>query len=170
MEAMTRLLCRSPLFQKSRRIALYLPADGEMDTRLIMTAARARNKRCYLPVLRPGTCRCLWFSEYRTDDRLYGNRFGIPEPEIRLRPPTPPWGLDLILMPLVAFDPNGQRLGMGGGFYDRTLSYLQRRSHWHTPKLIGIAHELQKTCGISGMPWDIPLDGIVTEQKFYFRR
>jgi 5-formyltetrahydrofolate cyclo-ligase len=167
MEAMTRQLCRSPLFQRSRRIALYLPADGEMDTGLILATTRARNKRCFLPVLRPGNCRRLWFAQYQAGDRLYSNRFGILEPNIHAQPPVTPWSLDLILMPLVAFDPKGNRLGMGGGFYDRTLSYLRTRRHWRSPKLIGIAHELQRTTAVNSMQWDIPLDGVVTEQNFY---
>ncbi len=167
MEAMTRRLCRSHLFQKSRRIALYLPADGEMDTRLILQAVMAQKKRCYLPVLRPGNCRRLWFAPYRPGERLYSNRFGIPEPDIHYHQLISPWGLDLMLLPLVAFDPEGSRLGMGGGFYDRTLSYLRLRKHWRTPKLIGIAHELQKMEFLSRQEWDIPLDGVITEHTFY---
>lgn len=78
-----------------------------------------------------------------------------------------PWGLDLIILPLVAFDLSGNRLGMGGGFYDRTLSFKHQRCHWKGPKLIGIAHELQRVDLLPVNDWDIPLDAVITEQKLY---
>jgi 5-formyltetrahydrofolate cyclo-ligase len=168
--AMTRLLCRSSLFLNSVRIALYLPTDGELATDLILKRALRHHKRCYLPVLRPNPQRSLWFAEYRTGDPLKPNRYGIAEPCIRHRPPVSLWGLDLILLPLVAFDPHGNRLGMGGGYYDRTLACLKPRRYWSGPKLIGVAHELQRVNGLSPQPWDIPLDGVVTEQAFHLWR
>ncbi len=165
--ALTKQLCRSGFFRNSTRIALYLPADGEIDTALVLTQIRRRHKLCYLPVLRPRPQRALWFAEYRRDDRLDTNRYNIPEPRIRQRPPVPPWGLDLILLPLVAFDRHGNRLGMGGGYYDRTLAYLKIRRNWRRPKLIGLAHELQRVERLIPEPWDIPLDGVITEKSFY---
>jgi 5-formyltetrahydrofolate cyclo-ligase len=165
--AMSSLLCRSPLFLNSKRIALYLEEDGEMATGLILTKARKLKKQCYLPVLRPRPQQALWFAEYRPGDRLLRNRFHIEEPCIHTRHLTPPWGLDLILLPLVAFDPQGNRLGMGGGYYDRTLAYLASRKFWRKPKLIGIAHELQKVNILEKKVWDIPLDGVVTEEELY---
>jgi 5-formyltetrahydrofolate cyclo-ligase len=165
--AMTSLLCRSPLFLYSKRIALYLQEDGEIATNLILSRARELKKQCYLPVLRPPPQQALWFAEYRPGDCLLRNRFGIEEPCIRARRQTPPWGLDLILLPLVAFDTDGNRLGMGGGYYDRTLAYLASRTFWRKPKLIGIAHDLQKVDTLSKQTWDIPLNGVVTEREFY---
>jgi 5-formyltetrahydrofolate cyclo-ligase len=164
---MSSLLCRSPLFLNSRRIALYLEEDGEIATDLILNRASKLKKQCYLPVLRPSPQQGLWFAEYRPGDCLLRNRFGIEEPCIRSRRQTPPWGLDLILLPLVAFDLQGNRLGMGGGYYDRTLAYLTSRKLWRKPKLIGIAHDLQKATKLERKAWDIPLDGIVTEREFY---
>ena len=78
-----------------------------------------------------------------------------------------PWGLDLILLPLVGFDLKGNRLGMGGGYYDRTLSYLRHRRFWIKPRLVGVAHECQKVDSLIARPWDIPLDAVVTETAFY---
>lgn len=167
--ALTKQLCHSSFFRNSTRIALYLSANGEIDTDSILTRIRRRHKRCYLPVLRPRPQRALWFAEYRHGDRLDPNRYNIAEPRIRQRPPTPPWGLDLILLPLVAFDRHGNRLGMGGGYYDRTLAYLKLRRYWRRPKLIGLAHELQRVKRLTPKPWDIPLDGVVTERAFYRR-
>jgi 5-formyltetrahydrofolate cyclo-ligase len=124
-------------------------------------------KRCYLPVLAKCSQGSLWFVAYHHRTRLMRNRFGIPEPSLRHRHRAPPRGLHVIVMPLVAFDAAGHRLGMGGGFYDRTLSYLRRRRHWKAPKLVGAAHELQRVERIDSAPWDIPLDLVVTEAGVY---
>ena len=69
-------------------------------------------------------------------------------------------------MPLVAFDLEGNRLGMGGGFYDRTLAYLAQRHHWRKPHLLGTAFELQRFGKLPNQPWDVPLDGVVTEAAY----
>jgi 5-formyltetrahydrofolate cyclo-ligase len=70
----------------------------------------------------------------------------------------------------VGFDGECNRLGMGGGFYDRTLAYLRQRTHWRRPRLIGIAHACQRLDRIDPRPWDIPLDGVATEERIYWRR
>lgn len=164
---MASLLAKSPLFLRSRRIAAYLSVDGEMNPSPLITMAQAMGKRCFLPVLRSHPQQTMWFCEYRKGDPLWINRFGIAEPSVRRRPPVPPWGLDLILMPLVAFDASGNRLGMGGGYYDRTLAYLHRRETWHSPCLIGLAHEMQKVDHLQVQAWDIPLQAVVTESALY---
>lgn len=97
------------------------------------------------------------------------NIYGIPEPALRNNRLRPPWALDLLLVPLVGFDPECNRLGMGGGFYDRSLAYLARRLHWRRPTLIGIAHEIQKVDRLDTQPWDIPLDMVATEARVYRR-
>ena len=157
----------SHLFRQSNRIALYLAADGELDPTLVAERARAAGKKLYLPILQPGVKKTLWFAEFREGEKMIANRFGIREPDIRKRNPVPPWGLDLILLPLVAFDNHGNRLGMGGGFYDRTLSYLHKRSHWTKPKLIGLAHECQRVEHLHSNHWDIPLQGAISEKAYY---
>ncbi len=75
--------------------------------------------------------------------------------------------LDLVLLPLVGFDEQGGRLGMGGGFYDRSLAYLARRKNGHKPTLIGLAHECQKVDRLALASWDIPLAGTVTDAGWY---
>ncbi len=83
----------------------------------------------------------------------------------------PPWGLDLILLPLVAFDNQGNRLGMGGGFYDRTLSSFNTRHRMNRPQPIGLAHECQRIDQLKAQTLDIPLDGVITEQGItYWQR
>ncbi len=166
-QQLARRFACSRLFLQCDSLAAYLANDGEIDPGPLISRARHAGKRVYLPVLRPRPSRALWFSEQRVGDSLLPNRFGIQEPDIRRRPPVPNWGLGLILMPLVAFDALGNRLGMGGGFYDRTLAYLRRRTLWRRPLLIGLAHECQKVPALESQNWDIPLDAIFTEAAIY---
>lgn len=166
--AMTTLLCNSALYRNSNRIAIYLQNDGEIDPHPLIAVANRHKKKCYLPVLRPRFQHGLWFTELRSSERLKPNRFGIDEPNPHGHSIVPPWALDLILLPLVAFDENGNRLGMGGGFYDHTLAYLKLRNKWRKPKLIGLAHELQKVKLLQNNRWDIPIDGAVTEKEFHY--
>jgi len=160
-------LTHSTLFLRSQRIAFYLCADGEIDLTPILDRAHKMGKTCFLPVIHKGSQTTLWFCRYQPGDKLRPNCFGINEPDHHKHPPIKPWGLDLILMPLVAFDANCNRLGMGGGYYDRTLSFLHRRNHWRSPHLIGMAHECQKVDRLPVQSWDIPLQGVITEDSFY---
>lgn len=166
------LLCEriasSRTFQQSKHIAFYLTNDGEIDLSLLIKHAWQQGKRCYLPVLAEPNTQRLWFVPYTPDTKLKNNRFGIPEPihshTKRLRKTL---SLDLILMPLVAFDEKGNRMGMGGGFYDRTLAFLRQRRYWHKPNLLGVAYEFQKQKQLATNPWDVPLQAIATEQYLY---
>lgn len=166
------LLCEriaaSRAFQKSKHIAFYLTNDGEIDLSLLIKHAWQQGKQCYLPVLAEPNTQRLWFIPYTPDTKLKNNRFGIPEPihsyKTRLRKTL---SLDLILMPLVAFDQQGNRVGMGGGFYDRTLAFLRQRKYWHKPNLLGVAYEFQKQKKLETNPWDIPLQAIATEKCLY---
>jgi 5-formyltetrahydrofolate cyclo-ligase len=168
--ALARLLGKDPVFLRARSLAAYWAADGELDPGPLLALARRRGRRTFLPVLRRASPGRLWFLAHRPGESMRPNRFGIPEPRHRSEPIRLPWHLDLILMPLVGFDPNCNRLGMGGGFYDRTLAYLRHRSYWRRPRLIGIAHECQRLARIEPRPWDIPLDGVATERRIYWRR
>ncbi|MDJ0806273.1 MAG: 5-formyltetrahydrofolate cyclo-ligase [Gammaproteobacteria bacterium] len=153
--------------QHSRRIAFYFANDGEMDPKPLVERALRTGKHCYFPVLRCRPATSLWFAAYKKGQSLEPNRFGIPEPSGHHKQVTMPWGLDLIILPLVAFDRSGNRMGMGGGYYDRTLSFKTQRSHWKGPKLIGIAHDFQYVDSLTANPWDVPLDGVITEKKLY---
>jgi len=163
--ALDRQIGRHPLFLRSRHIAFYLPNDGEMDLSPLIERARAMGKRCYLPVLSPLYHNRLWFAPYHAGCPLLLNRFGIPEPDANWSAMRPAWSLDLILTPLVAFDAAGNRLGMGGGYYDRTLAYLARRHHWRKPHLLGTAYSFQQAQALPDEPWDVPLHGVATEQS-----
>ncbi len=160
-------ITRSPLFRNSRTLALYLPNDGEVELTAVAQTAWAMGKQCFLPVLSPLYHNRLWFAPYTPQTALTLNRFGIPEPTLNWRAMRPVWSLDLLLLPLVAFDLQGNRLGMGGGFYDRTLAYLAQRSQWRKPHLVGTAFELQHFDALPKQPWDIPLEAVVTERQYY---
>jgi 5-formyltetrahydrofolate cyclo-ligase len=74
--------------------------------------------------------------------------------------------MDLIFMPLVGFDKNKNRLGMGGGFYDKTLSFKLKSKNYQVPKLFGLAFDCQEVDYLDSKPWDVPVDGIVTPTRF----
>ncbi|MFW5454503.1 5-formyltetrahydrofolate cyclo-ligase [Thioalkalivibrio sulfidiphilus] len=158
-----RHIIHSPLFNRARRIAVYMPNRGEVDPGLVIAAARARHKQLYLPVLDPGHPHRLWFLPWEARTRLQANRFGIPEPVMTRGRRLSPRHLDLVLTPLVGFDRDGNRLGMGGGYYDTTFEFLAGRSHWHKPRLLGLAYGFQEVDALPHEPWDVPLTAIVTE-------
>ncbi|WP_170799607.1 5-formyltetrahydrofolate cyclo-ligase [Stutzerimonas stutzeri] len=165
-----RQLSHHPLFRRARHIALYLPNDGEIDPRLLLRAAQRRGKATYLPVLNPWPRTRMVFQRIEPGERLRRNRFGIFEPVIRTARQRRVWALDLLLMPLVGFDGNGGRLGMGGGFYDRSLAYRARRKKSHKPTLLGLAHECQRVDRLPLESWDVSLLGTVTDRGWYVER
>jgi len=162
-----RRILALPGFRNARRIACYLANDGELDLSAVMARMRMMNKCCYLPVLDTLGSNRLWFAPFDDTTPLQVNSFGIPEPMVSPRRYLAAGSLDLIFMPLVAFDSDGNRLGMGGGFYDRSLAFLNRRHHWIRPRLYGIAHDFQRVSRLEHAPWDVPMHGIVTDQAIY---
>ncbi len=166
-QALAQRLQGTALFRRSDHIAFYLPNDGEMDLTPLIERAWAMGKHCYLPVLSPAFHNRLWFARYLPDTPLAPNRFRIPEPPMHWRSARPAWSLDLILTPLVAFDECGNRLGMGGGYYDRTLAYLLHREHWRQPQLLGVAYAFQQVAQLPHAPWDVPLHGVATDAALH---
>ena len=160
-------LCRRPEFIRARHVALYLPNDGEIDPRPLLESCWKMGKKTYLPVLHPILHNRLWFVPFDRNTKLVRNIYKIEEPPIIKAPRRPPWALDLVLLPLVAFDADGNRMGMGGGYYDRTFSFKSRRQSIPGPKLIGLAHELQRVDRLPVENWDIPLAGIISDQASY---
>ncbi len=166
-QSITKNLAKTHLFRNSQRIAGFLSNDSEPDLTRLMQLAWQQYKQWHLPVIGLPNINHLWFAPYKENDTLVINRFGIGEPDTPLHQTTRSYGLDLVLMPLVAFDIEGNRLGMGKGYYDRTLKFLHLRRHWRKPRLVGIAYELQKFDQLPKQAWDIPLDVIVTEKSVY---
>ena len=166
-QGLYRQLAQHPLFRRAKHISLYLPTDGEIDPRLLLRAAQRRGKATYLPVLSAWPRTKMVFQRVRPGETLRPNRFRILEPRVNARRQRKVWALDLVLLPLVGFDDVGGRLGMGGGFYDRSLAYLARRKHWRKPTLLGLAHECQKVDRLAQASWDVPLAGTVTDRQWY---
>ncbi|CRM35165.1 MULTISPECIES: 5-formyltetrahydrofolate cyclo-ligase [Pseudomonas] len=166
-QGLYRQLAQHPLFRRARHISLYLPTDGEIDPRLLLRAAQRRGKATYLPVLSAWPRTKMVFQRVRPGDKLLPNRFRILEPRADAHRQRKVWALDLVLLPLVGFDNEGGRLGMGGGFYDRSLAYLARRNTWRKPTLLGLAHECQQVDRLAQASWDVPLAGTVTEKQWY---
>ncbi len=110
----------------------------------------------------------LYFTSPRNQPKLRLNRFGILEPQLGINTVAPVWTLDIILLPLVGFDRGGNRMGMGGGFYDRTLAQFnvnQGNKGLKRPLLIGLAHHCQEVEQLQVQSWDIPLDIIATDKE-----
>ena len=165
--AVCEFIIKQNFYLNSSRLAIYLPVDGEISSLALVEHARRHDKKIYLPVLSPIAGHGLWFVEWTTDTIFRPNRFGIPEPKYSSKEIIPANNLDLVITPLVAFDPHCHRIGMGGGYYDRTFGFLLARQYWIKPKLIGIAHEIQKIQQIMPEVWDVPLQGVITERCFY---
>ena len=152
-------------FQSARMVAMYLVNDGEIDPVRVMQWCWENAKIPTVPVVQGG-CGILVFAEVTPQTRFRENRFGIREPVVTQTRIVTRRQLDVVLLPLVAFDQSGNRLGMGGGFYDRTFEFLANTDVIR-PELIGIAHEIQKVKQINVEPWDIPLTTVVTDQQVY---
>lgn len=144
----------APEIAGHRNVAGYLAIRGELPVGKTLAQVRASGARTFLPVVNADS---MVFVHVDENTHFSNNRFGIPEPE-DISDTIAAAELDLVLVPLVAFDPNGNRLGMGGGFYDRTFESALNR-----PRLIGVAHSFQGVPELQAMPWDVPLDALVTE-------
>lgn len=162
--AACRRLTQLDEFTGARRVAAYLAVNGEIDTVLLIQKAWQGQKSVYLPVLQAnGT---LLFAAYTPHSTLQNNRYRIPEPTVNsVNPPLSACDMDLLIVPLAAFDPYCQRIGMGAGYYDRTLADCGRAR----PLRIGLAYEFQKVASIPARDWDIPMHKIVTENALYSR-
>lgn len=159
-----RLLSGAYHLRPGHRIAVYFAHGHEADLRYVIDVARRRGCLLYLPVITDFRHSRMRFVRYRTDSVMRVNRYGIAEPERRHADVIPVRKLDLILLPLVAFDASGFRLGSGAGFYDRSLHHLREGRRWRRPKLIGVGYECQRVARLQPDSWDVPLDGILTER------
>lgn len=155
-----RIVSRHPTLLRARHIACYLPFDGEIDTTAIIAELLRRKKKVYLPTLDGKRLR---FARYQYSSAMRRNRFNISEPRAQGEQ-LKPWAMQLIILPLVAFDAQGRRLGMGAGFYDRTLAFTHYLPKLRKPVLMGLAHQLQQTGALTNEDWDIDLDWIVTDR------
>lgn len=144
---------------KGNRIASYRAFDGEIDPRPIEELLIAQ---IYLPSIL--NLRRAEMHFYAKTNKCVISPLGISEPAITGQP-IANHHLDVVLVPLVAFQRDGNRLGMGAGFYDRAFAFRYEQSALNRPVLIGLAHDFQETDGINTQPWDVPLDVIITNRE-----
>ncbi len=162
-QALLQQICTQDWLKHKSSFALYCAMPSEIDTRPLITALWQHQKKCYLPRITADNV--LVFAQHNPDTALIPNRFGIPEP-IAAAPHCVISELDIIFIPLVAFDEEGHRLGMGAGYYDKTLAGLREQKT--RPLLVGLAYELQKADHIPQDAWDINLDMVVSEQRVLY--
>ncbi len=165
-EAAATNLARLGLPRPRSRVAFYLPMDGELDPGAAVHRALAHGCEVFVPVITSFRARRMRFVRWTPALATRSNRWGIREPEgtgIGGR-----W-LDLVVVPCVAFDATGTRLGLGAGFYDRHFAWLARRRAWRRPRLVGLAYDFQQVERLPRADWDIPVWGIVTDRGLYGR-
>jgi len=155
---------RLGVFRRGARVALYLPMPGEVDLRPCLESARRRGAHIYMPRIVSRRNHRMLFAPWTAGTTHRTNAFGILEPGDGggARPVV---GLDVVVLPVVGFDAQGNRLGMGAGYYDRALR--RRRAGggaWRRPRLVGVAFACQQLPSICASPWDVPLDLVVTER------
>ena len=157
-EAAALTLLSQHVFKISRKIACYLPFNSEFDTVPIIQAVWQSHKECFLPVLSSSS---LKFISCSKGDKLSENRFGILEP-VDNTEETPAEMLDLVILPMLAFDKAGYRLGTGGGFYDKTFAFLLEKPE-RRPLMVGLGFACQLAESLPVDEWDIKLDAALTE-------
>ncbi|WP_343861623.1 5-formyltetrahydrofolate cyclo-ligase [Aliiglaciecola litoralis] len=158
-------LLSSGTLDNQRHIAVYLSQDGEISCQALINWCWHNKVHTYLPVLNPHKAGYLLFLPYTKETKMKNNQYQILEPVFDPQSAIDLDALSLMLMPLVAFDLAGNRLGMGGGFYDRTLSQKLAKNSPSTrpfPLLCGVAHDCQQAQRIETQSWDVPVDKIIT--------
>jgi 5-formyltetrahydrofolate cyclo-ligase len=158
-------LIKHPKIIAAQKIALSLAHDGEIDTFEFIHWCWANKKQVYLPVVHPFSQGHLLFLQYTIDSEMVLNRYGIYEPKLEQLHSSPIKALDLIFTPLVAFDQQGNRIGMGGGYYDRMLAPWYKEKTGPYP--IGLAHDCQLVNNLPIEEWDVPLPEIITPNHHY---
>lgn len=147
-------------YRYAKRIALYQAINGEIDLHNLWRSAPLHGKYCYFPALKDDYS--LAFLPATPSSSFTKNRYGINEPDISKEHAINPEELDIIFIPLVAFDKQGTRIGMGAGYYDRSLANCRK------PLLVGVAYEFQRLSYIEPSSWDVPLSVIITEKNSYW--
>jgi 5-formyltetrahydrofolate cyclo-ligase len=161
-----RIADRAHLLKPGSRIGVYHAYGAEADLTELIRLAWRRGCELYVPVITHRRRSRMQFFRFDRSTPLTKNALGIPEPPSNAGARIPVLHLDIIFMPLVAFDPFGTRLGSGAGYYDRCLRHLRLRRHWRRPKLIGVAFAQQMVQRLDRSPWDIPMGAIVTQHSF----
>jgi len=161
-DALAKSLEQLPEFLVDARIAGYWAVGGEMPLHAAYASLRSREQNYFLPLLAEGGL--LRFAAWQPGAPLRHNRYGIPEPDVA-QAGLAARELDLVLLPLLGFDRNGNRLGMGAGYYDRSFAFLRDAQRPARPVLVGIGYHFQELAEIAPQAWDIRLDFIATDRE-----
>ena len=154
-------------YKNANRIAAYLPFNGEADPLPLMDRALIDGKQIFVPVI-VNKSEPLRFEAWTRETKVIENKFHIREPNAS-ETSIPPAELDLVITPLVAFDGQRNRLGVGGGYYDRTFAFLNDvATADRRPLLVGLGYELQRIKKIDSKKHDVKLDAVVTETGVLF--
>lgn len=155
------IFTQQTLFTQSRHIACYLACMEEFDSQPLIKAIWQAKKGCYLPVVTKE--KLLQFVQYTAGDDLRRNQYSILEPSNTANIiPLPQ--LDIVIIPLVAFDSDGCRIGSGSGCYDRTFAFRREQHEFSKPWLLGLAYAKQQAAKLPVDTWDVNLDGVLTEK------
>ena len=158
-------ILQGEVLSNAEHIAFYLPVRGEADPSYLQTFEALADKKFYLPILSATKQHHLEFALYNETTPMKMNRFKILEPDIKQSELlSDPKQLDAVIMPLVAIDNKGNRIGMGGGFYDRTFAF--RKNEQCKPHLIGFAYDFQLIDKQTPQQWDIPTDSIALQSNY----
>lgn len=167
-KAITAHILAQAQWQAAHRVLLYMPIANEVDTTALVQEAWATGKQVLLPRCDAHEKGVMHVALCRSMNELRRGAYGILEPDPVLCPsliiPNHDQSLrpDLALIPAVAFDPQGNRLGYGGGYYDRFLAHEAMTK----TQLIGLAHRAQIVPALPSEPWDRPMHAVCTEQGF----
>jgi len=159
-ELIVKHVKQSESYKQATKIAFYHAVRGEADPSALMN----NEKQFYLPILAKNKDQGLVFAPIDQNTRYKNNQFSIPEPIVDDQDLIDAKSLDLVIVPLLGFDLAGNRLGMGGGFYDRSFAF--KKSATKKPVLMGFAYDFQQVDALSIEPWDVGLDAVVTESQF----
>lgn len=159
------LVASQSFFNDASRVVFYQCIDGEIDPYLLLDKALIEGKSCYLPKITNHRLDQMSFAPFDSQTELIENEWGIREPPA-LDDKVSPTNFDLVFVPLVGFDENCFRLGMGKGFYDRTFGF-KILNQLSLPLLVGLAHECQLIEPFPTESWDVRLDAVITAEKIY---
>jgi len=162
-QQLLKQITQLPGLKTAKSVAIYLAADGEIDPMPSIQWLWQRGYQVCLPVIHPFSKGQLLFLKYHPDTIMVLNRYKIREPKLAATDIVPVNDIDIIFTPLVAFDASGQRMGMGGGYYDRTLAPWL--AHNPNATAIGLAHDCQQVTKLACETWDVPLPIILTPSQ-----
>lgn len=145
-------------FRSSQKIMAYVSTEEEVDTRELIRDCFAKNQTVYIPKVDRNELKIMPVNKWEV---LEPGAYSILEPMLNTGEEADPMDLDLILVPGIAFDKKGHRIGYGGGFYDKVLK--------KTPAIrVGLCFDEQLVDEIPNEPHDVPMNIVITDSKIYF--